>query len=69
MTIILIIMWVITRMPGNPITGRGRPLNEIVLQYCNTSITNSIRCDNSNNRNEGKERPCERKAKDESLNA
>ena len=28
-TIILIIMWAITRMPGNPITGRGGPLNEI----------------------------------------
>jgi hypothetical protein len=28
-TIILIIMWAITRIPGNPITGRGGPLNEI----------------------------------------
>jgi hypothetical protein len=28
-TIILIILWAITRMPGNPITGRGGPLNEI----------------------------------------
>jgi hypothetical protein len=28
-TIILIIMWAITRTPGNPITGRGGPLNEI----------------------------------------
>jgi hypothetical protein len=28
-TIILIIMWAVTRMPGNPITGRGGPLNEI----------------------------------------
>jgi hypothetical protein len=28
-TIILIIMWAITRMPGNPITGRGGPFNEI----------------------------------------
>lgn len=28
-TAILIIMWAITRMPGNPITGRGGPLNEI----------------------------------------
>jgi hypothetical protein len=28
-TIILITLWAITRMPGNPITGRGGPLNEI----------------------------------------
>ena len=28
-TIILIILWAITRMPGNPITGRGGPLSEI----------------------------------------
>jgi hypothetical protein len=28
-TITLIILWAITRMPGNPITGRGGPLNEI----------------------------------------
>jgi hypothetical protein len=28
-TIILIIMWAMTRMPGNPITGRGGPINEI----------------------------------------
>jgi hypothetical protein len=28
-TIILIVMWATTRMPGNPITGRGGPLNEI----------------------------------------
>jgi hypothetical protein len=28
-TIILIIMWAITRLPGNPITGRGGPLNEM----------------------------------------
>jgi hypothetical protein len=28
-TIILIIMWAVTRMSGNPITGRGGPLNEI----------------------------------------
>jgi hypothetical protein len=28
-TIILIVMWAVTRMPGNPITGRGGPLNEI----------------------------------------
>ncbi|MFZ0567591.1 MAG: hypothetical protein WAM22_06285, partial [Nitrososphaeraceae archaeon] len=25
-TLILIIMWVITRVPGNPITGRGGPI-------------------------------------------
>jgi hypothetical protein len=28
-TIILIIMWAMTRMPGNPIIGRGGPINEI----------------------------------------
>ena len=28
-TIILIIVWAMTRMPGNPITGRGGPINEI----------------------------------------
>jgi hypothetical protein len=28
-TIILIIMWTITRMPGNPITGRGGPISEM----------------------------------------
>jgi uncharacterized membrane protein YuzA (DUF378 family) len=27
-TIILIIIWAITRMPGNPITGRGGPIGE-----------------------------------------
>ena len=28
-TVILIIVWGITRMPGNPITGRGGPISEI----------------------------------------
>jgi hypothetical protein len=28
-TIILIIMWAMTRMPGNPITGRGGPINDM----------------------------------------
>jgi hypothetical protein len=28
-TIILIIVWAMTRMPGNPIIGRGGPINEI----------------------------------------
>src|ERR687896_2377405 len=28
-TIVLIIMWAMTRIPGNPITGRGGPINEI----------------------------------------
>jgi hypothetical protein len=28
-TIILIIIWAITRIPGNPITGRGGPISEI----------------------------------------
>jgi hypothetical protein len=30
-TIILIIIWVITRMPGNPITGRGGPISEMAI--------------------------------------
>jgi hypothetical protein len=30
-TIILIIMWAITRMPGNPITGRGGPINDMAI--------------------------------------
>jgi hypothetical protein len=30
-TIILIIMWVITRVPGNPITGRGGPISEMAI--------------------------------------
>ena len=28
-TIILIIMWAMTRVPGNPITGRGGPISEM----------------------------------------
>jgi hypothetical protein len=28
-TIILIIMWAITRIPGNPITGRGGPISDM----------------------------------------
>jgi hypothetical protein len=30
-TIILIIMWAITRMPGNPITGRGGPISDMAV--------------------------------------
>ena len=30
-TIILIIMWVMTRIPGNPITGRGGPISEMAV--------------------------------------
>jgi uncharacterized membrane protein YuzA (DUF378 family) len=30
-TIILIIIWAITRMPGNPITGRGGPIGEMAI--------------------------------------
>jgi hypothetical protein len=30
-TIILIIMWVITRVPENPITGRGGPISEMAI--------------------------------------
>jgi hypothetical protein len=46
-TIILIIMWVITRMPGNPITGRGGPISEMaiaieVLQIAYVIITSII---------------------------
>jgi hypothetical protein len=28
-TIILLIIWAITRIPGNPITGRGGPMSEM----------------------------------------
>lgn len=43
-TIILIIMWVMTRIPGNPITGRGGPISEMavaieVFQVANIIIT------------------------------
>ena len=30
-TIILIIMWATTRIPGNPITGRGGPISEMAI--------------------------------------
>jgi uncharacterized membrane protein YuzA (DUF378 family) len=30
-TIVLIIMWAITRIPGNPITGRGGPISEMAI--------------------------------------
>ena len=30
-TLILIIMWVITRVPGNPVTGRGGPISEMAI--------------------------------------
>ena len=30
-TIILIIMWAMTRIPGNPITGRGGPISEMAV--------------------------------------
>lgn len=30
-TIILIIIWAITRVPGNPITGRGGPISEMAI--------------------------------------
>jgi hypothetical protein len=30
-TVILIIMWAITRMPGNPITGRGGPISDMAV--------------------------------------
>ena len=45
-TIILIIMWAITRMPGNPIIGRGGPISEmaivIVFQIAYIIITSII---------------------------
>ena len=30
-TIILIIMWIMTRVPGNPITGRGGPISDMAV--------------------------------------
>ena len=46
-------MWAITRMPGNTITGRGGPLNEIGTAI---QVFNSISCENSNNNSEGEEK-------------
>ena len=43
----------ITRTPGNPITGRGGPLNEIGTAI---QVFNSISCENSNNNSEGEEK-------------
>jgi hypothetical protein len=46
-TVVLIIMWVVTRMPNNPITGRGGQVSEIgiaieVLQVAFIIITAAI---------------------------
>src|ERR671918_155524 len=30
-TIILVMIWAITRIPGNPITGRGGPISEMAI--------------------------------------
>lgn len=30
-TLVLIWLWAITRMPGNPVTGRGGPVNEVAV--------------------------------------
>lgn len=30
-TMVLVILWVVTRMPGNPITGRGGGVNEMAV--------------------------------------
>ena len=30
-TIVLIIMWAMTRVPNNPITGRGGPISEMAI--------------------------------------
>ncbi|MGA7975875.1 MAG: hypothetical protein WB975_01440, partial [Nitrososphaeraceae archaeon] len=30
-TLVLIIMWIITRIPDNPITGRGGPIGETAI--------------------------------------
>jgi hypothetical protein len=30
-TVVLMLIWVITRMPGNPITGRGGGVNEMAM--------------------------------------
>ena len=51
-TIILIIVWAMTRMPGNPITGRGGPINEIgiAIQVFSDSICSII----NNHNSEGK---------------
>lgn len=30
-TMILVMIWAITRIPGNPITGRGGPISEMAI--------------------------------------
>jgi hypothetical protein len=46
-TIILIIMWVMTRLPGNPITGRAGQINEMAIAI--ESISSCLHSNNSNN--------------------
>jgi hypothetical protein len=64
-TIILIIMWAITRMPGNPITGRGGPISDMaiaieVFQIAYVIITAIIIA-------RGRKRPYKREDKDKRL--
>jgi hypothetical protein len=37
-TVILIGLWVITRIPDNPITGRDGPISERAIAICNNCI-------------------------------
>jgi hypothetical protein len=46
-TLILITIWIITRMPGNPITGRGAPVNGMgiaveAMQWAFVGLTAAI---------------------------
>src|SRR5215208_2282235 len=53
-TIILIIMWAITRMPGNPITGRGGPINDMAIII---AVTDYLCYNNIDNNCQGKKKP------------
>jgi hypothetical protein len=53
-TIILIIMWAITRMPGNPITGRGVPISDMAIII---AITDYLCYNNIDDNCQGKEKP------------
>ena len=53
-TIILIIMWAITRMPGNPITGRGVPISDMAIII---AVTDYLCYNNIDNNCQGKKKP------------
>ena len=53
-TIILVMIWAITRIPGNPITGRGGPISE--MGDSSRDIPDCLCCNNHNNTSKGKSR-------------